>query len=247
MPTYNSELFIKESIKSIQEQTHINWELLITDDCSTDNTISVIHSIQKTEKRIKLFQLSENRGSGYSRNNSIKMAQGEYIAFCDSDDIWLNNKLEAQLHFMLLKNFEFTFTNLSFINESSVIIKNRLSFIKEEVWYSDLLHNNYIPTSTVIISKELISNYKFPNYRKKQDYILWLAILKKENTAARYFDKTLTLYRKHKDQTTNNKLKLITLHYEILRVTQRLSIFKSIYFTFTWGLLGFYKHFLKNE
>ena len=112
-------------------------------------------------------------------------------------------------------------------NNEGLIILKRQTIIKSKVNYNSLLTNNYIPTSTVLINKTLVSKYKFPNYRKKQDYILWLEILKKESIEAYFFDNCLTTYRKHKNQITNNKLKLIPLHFNILRKTQDLSLFKS--------------------
>ena len=106
-PTYNCSEHISETIKSIQAQTYCNWELLITDDCSTDQTTDIIVTYQKTDNRIKLFLLNNNQGAGSARNNSIKEASGRYIAFCDSDDQWKSNKLEVQLSFILKNNLSF--------------------------------------------------------------------------------------------------------------------------------------------
>src|SRR5680860_301446 len=100
MPAYNSAAFIAESIRSVLQQTHQNWELLIIDDASKDDTVSIIEKIQDTDSRIKLFQNESNKGTGVCRNTGIEAAQGAYIAFLDADDLWLPQKLETQLEFM---------------------------------------------------------------------------------------------------------------------------------------------------
>lgn len=104
MPAFNSERYIVESIESILNQTYRNIELLITDDGSEDNTISIIKSYAQKDSRVKAFFLNGNTGAGSARNNSIKHAKGRYIAFCDSDDVWLPEKLEKQIRFMQEKN-----------------------------------------------------------------------------------------------------------------------------------------------
>ena len=246
-PTYNSSKYIQDTIVSIISQTYQNWELIITDDFSTDDTVSIVNNYIQTDSRIKLYELKNNSGSALARNNSIKFSKGFYIAFCDSDDIWDSHKLENHIKFHQEKNVLFSFTNISIANDKGLIILKRQSIIKHKVNYKSLLKNNYIPTSTVLINKTLLSKYKFPDYRKKQDYILWLEILKKESIEAHFFDFCLTTYRKHKNQITNKKFKLIPLHYKILRKTQDLNIFNSFLYTLSWGVFGFYKHFLKKE
>jgi teichuronic acid biosynthesis glycosyltransferase TuaG len=246
-PTYNSAKYLEDTIKSIISQTYTNWELLITDDCSTDETVAIIKKYILLDSRISLFKLKKNSGSAIARNNSIKFSKGIFLAFCDSDDLWDKNKLETHVKFHQEKKVLFSFTNMRIANDEGVIILKRQSIIKHKVNYNSLLKNNYIPTSTVLINKALLAKYKFPNYRKKQDYILWLEILKKEPIEAYFFDSCLTTYRKHKNQITNNKFKLIPLHFNILRKTQGLSVFKCIVYTLSWGAFGFYKHFLKKE
>ena len=100
-PSYNSQAYISQTIESILAQTYSKWELLITDDCSTDQTIEIIKSYQKNDIRIRLFLLDKNQGAGVARNNSIKEANGRYIAFCDSDDLWMPEKLKIQIDFIV--------------------------------------------------------------------------------------------------------------------------------------------------
>ena len=110
MPTFNSERFLKDTLEGILQQTYVNWELLITDDGSTDNTIKIIKDYQAFEKRIHLFTLSENSGAAVARNNSISKSNGSFIAFCDSDDTWNEDKLEKQIGFMLDNNLNFSYS-----------------------------------------------------------------------------------------------------------------------------------------
>ena len=111
MPVYNSEKTISRSIESILSQTYSNIELLITDDCSNDKSISIIKKYKLGDNRIRLFSLNTNSGAGVARNNSIKNSKGRYIAFCDSDDVWLENKLEIQIQFLKKSGQAFTFSN----------------------------------------------------------------------------------------------------------------------------------------
>ena len=163
-PTYNSSKYIDKTIESILSQTYQNWELIITDDFSTDDTVSIVNSYIKTDSRIKLYELKNNSGSALARNNSIKFSKGFYIAFCDSDDTWDSHKLENHIKFHQEKNALFSFTNISIANDKGLIILKRQSIIKYKVNYKSLLINNYIPTSTVLINKTLLSKYKFLNY-----------------------------------------------------------------------------------
>lgn len=110
MPSYNSEATIEESIRSVLQQTYLNWELIISDDSSIDKTVEIIHEFIANEPRIILIQHSENRGAGFSRNDAISKARGKYIAFLDSDDIWHEKKLEIQIRFMSERKLALSYT-----------------------------------------------------------------------------------------------------------------------------------------
>ena len=122
-PSYNSEEFISETIISIINQTYTNWELLITDDCSKDNTVNIVKSFQENDIRIKLFILSTNGGAGLARNNSIRKAKGRFIAFCDSDDQWKKNKLEFQINSMVQNNMILSYSGYDVIGEKGNYIR----------------------------------------------------------------------------------------------------------------------------
>ena len=117
MPSYNAAKFIAASIQSVIDQTYRNWELLITDDCSKDDTVKIVEKFIVEDNRIKLFSTGKNSGPACARNKSLKNATGKYIAFLDSDDIWVSNKLETQIKFMIEKNIAFSFSSYSVIKE----------------------------------------------------------------------------------------------------------------------------------
>ena len=159
-PTFNSEKYISETIKSIQAQSYRNWELLITDDCSTDNTVEIIQKIIRADHRIKLLTLKQNSGAGIARNQSIKIAGGKFIAFCDSDDQWLPEKLAAQISFMLKNDLMFTYSSYYTVDVSG----NRKGMIKapSELTYSMLLRNNYVGCLTAIYNKKNLEKFTCP-------------------------------------------------------------------------------------
>lgn len=214
MPSFNSERFIEESIRSIQNQTYSNWELIITDDCSTDNTINLIEQLQEKDERIRLYKLSKNKGAGCSRNNSIKMSKGRYIAFCDSDDLWLNNKLEMQVNFMKEHDLSFSYSSYNVINEIGEIIDQRIC--PDELNFTKTLLQNEIGCLTVIYDRKKIGLKFMKSIRKRQDYLLWLEILK-EIRHTRGIKSPLANYRIRQDSISRDKIGLIKYNYQVYR------------------------------
>jgi len=175
-PSYNSEKFISETISSIINQTYTNWELLITDDCSKDNTINIIKSFQKNDSRIKLFILKSNGGAGLARNNSIRNAKGRYIAFCDSDDQWKIDKIEKQLGFMNRLSLKFTYSSYDVVDEFGSF--KSVKEAPKTISYKMMLNNNYVGCLTAIYDRKLLGNLYMNKIRKRQDWALWLYIMK---------------------------------------------------------------------
>lgn len=175
-PCYNSSKYIGEMIESIINQTYTDWELLITDDCSTDDSREIVEGYAKKDSRVKLFQLKANSGAGIARNNSIKEAKGRYIAFCDSDDLWRHDKLEKQLEFMKTNGYKFVFCQAIVIdtNDNLVGFNKR----KKRVSYTSTKIINYIGTSGVMYDTEGIGKFYMKPIRRRQDWVLWMDILK---------------------------------------------------------------------
>ena len=224
-PTYNSLQFIADTIQSILNQTYTNWELLITDDCSTDGTWELLQKYQNQDDRIKIFRLEKNSGSGVARNNSIKNAQGRFIAFCDSDDQWLPDKLSKQIFFMKKKDCALSYSSYKVIDEFGNNQGQVLS--KEKVDYKIMLRNNYIGCLTAMYDTQKVGKLYMPEIRKRQDWALWLKILKMTDTAYGIRE-TLAIYRKHNNSVSTNKIKLIKYNYEIYRNIENFSLIKSL-------------------
>ena len=153
VPVYNSEKFIKDTIKTVEEQTYENWELLLVNDCSTDNSKKIIEEYEKKDKRIKLIDLEQNSGAAIARNTGIDRANGKYIAFLDSDDLWEKEKLEKQIKFIKKNNCVFSFTGYEFANEDG-IGNGRVVTVPFKINYKQALKNTTIWTSTVIFDVE---------------------------------------------------------------------------------------------
>lgn len=227
-PTFNCAHFIAKTIESIQAQTYKNWELLITDDCSTDNSVEIIMSYMKADARIKLFRLNENSGAGVARNNSIAQAQGRYIAFCDSDDLWTHDKLEKQILFLTTNNYKFTHTYTKVINEKDEVVGiNKKPF---KVSFKSTLILNYIGTSSVIYDTKGIGKFYMKPIRRRQDWALWLDILKITKYAY-CLTEPVSIYRYSPNSLSSNKSKLFKFHVAVYHESLGYSILFS-YFLF---------------
>ncbi|WP_247141053.1 glycosyltransferase family 2 protein [Escherichia coli] len=231
MPSFNSANTICEAIDSVIMQTYNNWELLITDDCSTDTTVSLVKSYCENDDRIKLFQNKINSGAAVSRNYSLENARGEYIAFLDSDDFWFSNKLEVQLEFMKLnRGADFTFTAYELIDASG-ISKNKFVDLQGEnvsVGYLDMLRKKAtLGCSTVILKRSAFQEIRMPLLRTGQDYALWLKLLKTGKKAF-LINCVLMKYRILPNSISRNKLKKCRRQWQIYRKTEALSLQQSI-------------------
>lgn len=232
MPTYNSAKHVAKSIDSILNQTYKNWELVITDDCSTDNTISILNNFSIKEKRIKVFKLKENKGAGYSRNYSIEKSQGKYIAFCDSDDCWMPQKLEQQINLMHEKKCCLSFTSYferdEEDNETGIIIAPK------QITLSELKKDNKIGCLTAIYDTSMFGKFYMPTIRKRQDWALFLTILKKCNIAYA-IQEPLAYYRICENSISTNKLSLVSYNIKVYKEVFGYSDFKaSLYFFFVF-------------
>ena len=223
-PSYNSSKFIKETIASVQAQTYSHWEMLITDDGSTDNSFEIIKEICKKDSRIKLFSI-KNAGPAVARNNSIKHAKGKYIAFIDSDDLWKKNKLLKQIEFMHKKNIEISHTSYEIIDDDSVIKGTRQAKLMN---YKKLIKSCDIGLSTVIIKKSLIENLRFPNLKTKEDYVLWLEIAK-NGKIIHALNTKLTQWRKSNNSLSSSVVRKLTDGYYVYRYYLKFNVIKSLY------------------
>lgn len=237
MPAYNSEMHISESIKSVMQQTYKNWELLITDDRSTDNTQQIVNTFAETDHRIKLFINERNGGAGVARNNSIKQANGRFIAFLDSDDLWQPTKLEKQISFMLKNGYAFTYTAYQKFSQNNLLgVVNPPNYTT----YSSLLSSNVIGCLTAVYDAGLLGKNYMPLIRKRQDMGLWLEILK--NTEKAFcLNEVLSLYRIDSGMT-QNKFKILKWQWRFYRDVVNLNFLSACYYFILYSIKGFVKH-----
>ncbi len=224
-PTYNSESYIEAAIQSVRNQTYSNWELLITDDCSTDSSYDIIQEEARKDTRIKTFQLERNMGADASRNNSIIQANGRFISFIDSDDIWLPEKLARQIAFMTEHDLDLCYSAYYAIDHFGYRT-GRVVPAKPQLNYFQLLRNNYIGCSTAIYDTRRLGKVCMPNIKKRQDWALWLKIAKMTDRIMGIAE-PLAEYRVHGKSISNNKLKLLKYNWMIYRNVEGFSIPKS--------------------
>ncbi|EKG2653949.1 glycosyltransferase family 2 protein [Vibrio parahaemolyticus] len=242
MPTYNSEQTVVESIQSVLSQTYKNWELIIVDDRSTDNTWQVIQTYADKYDNIRVFQNKENLGAGASRNFAIKKARGRFIAFLDSDDLWTEDKLAEQIPFMLENNYPLTYTHYSRFNS-----EEELSVVTapEYTTYKKLMYSNVIGCLTAVYDTQALGKRYMPLIRKRQDMGLWLDILK-DTPKAYCLPKPLAKYRMDSGMTAN-KFSVLSYQWKFYRDVVGLSLPRSLFTFSVYAVKGTMKHRTKRK
>jgi teichuronic acid biosynthesis glycosyltransferase TuaG len=226
IPVYNSERYIKETIESVLKQTYKKIEIVIVDDCSMDMTEKIIKDLQKEFNNIIYFRQETNYGAAVARNKAISIARGRYIAFLDSDDLWMSRKIQMQLDFMKnMNNSIFSYTNYSIVNEIGNLMKSKI-VILPIVTYKDLLTNTVIATSTVILDRNFIKDIEMPLRRTGQDYAFWLKLLRNNNAYG--IDEHLVKIRKRSNSLSKNKLQNIKDVWEIQRQFEQIPSIKVL-------------------
>jgi len=227
IPTYNSENYIEEALTSVLTQSHTHFEVLIVDDASTDRTIDIITQFSKGDSRVVIEKLETNSGAAVARNVAIKKAKGAYISFLDSDDKWLNNKLEVQLAFMKQKKCAVVYSSYHCMNEEGDMLSKKVHVLPR-LSFQKILKCNYIGNLTGMYSAEKLGKIYAPNIRKRQDWGLWICAIKKAGYA--YGIPTpLAVYRERKDSISSNKIQMIKYNFKIYKDFLKFSYIKSCY------------------
>ena len=235
IPSYNSEKYIGETLASVCAQTYADFEVLVMNDCSQDRTAEIVEKYAQKDSRIHLINLPGNKGVSHARNQGVRMASGEWIAFLDSDDKWTKDKLEKQLkrqESVNLKNKgttdpDFLFTGSSFIDEDGKPLASVLH-VPEHVDFSELLKQNIISCSSVLIRRSLMQKYLMPcSDRFHEDFATWLTILKNEKIEAYGLDEPLLVYRVTRSSRSGNKCKAACMTFRAYRYIG-LSLTKSL-------------------
>jgi len=234
-PSHNCSAFISETIRSVVSQTFTNWEMIIVDDFSSDKSVNVIQSFVDQDSRIRLIRLPENSGAAVARNTAIEAAKGRYIAFLDSDDLWLPNKLEAQIALMQAHAYPFVFSAYDKIDEQGKIFGH--IGIPEKVAYSDLLKTCSIGCLTVIYDAAYFGKVYMPTNTKREDFAMWLKLLKMTDYAFG-INKTLAQYRVYDNQNSANKIQMAAEGWRVYREVECLSILKATYYFSHYAVRG---------
>lgn len=227
-PAYNAERFIKETIESVQAQTYDNWEMIIVDDQSTDRTIEIVQYYEQMDERIQLVQLKENSGSAIARNTAMDHANGQYFAFLDSDDRWLPEKLQKQLHFMQENDLAFTFTKYVRMKENGKKT-NAISKAPVKLGYDDLMKRCTIGCLTVMLDREKVGEKRMVNIRTRQDYAFWLAITRK-GFYAYGLPEILAEYRLVADSISSNKIQAAKRNWYVFREVENQPFHKALWY-----------------
>ena len=239
-PNYNCEKYISETIQSVINQTHQNWELIIVDDASTDNSVEIIKNFQYLDNRIKLIKVEENSGPAICRNIGIENASGFFLTFIDSDDLWLDNFIKISLKKVRNTN-GFVFSSYHRFDEK---LKPKYTdfIVPKKVTYFDILKTNSISCLTAFIDIKKLGKFYMPDVLYRQDMGLWLQYLKKIDFAIG-LEQPLAIYRIRKDSHSRNKIRLIIPQWHFYRSVENLSFKKSIYFIVHWMLNGLKKYY----
>jgi len=227
-PTYNSENFISETIQSILNQSYTNFELIVIDDCSKDNTVEIVKTFSEKDSRVNLIQLELNSGAAVARNIGLENSKGRFIAFCDCDDIWFENKLEYQIRFMLEKSIPISFTSYQLINEKGVSMNKVINAI-DKITYLEYLKNTIIGMSTAMIDTSLVKEFRFENIRTRQDTMLWITLLKRGHVAYG-IKEVLVKYTVRSNSISANKFKAASKVWDLYYNMEKMGLFKSSYY-----------------
>lgn len=245
MPSYNTAKYIDETVKSVFAQTYENWELIIVDDCSTDNTDDVVKQFLSDE-RIKYFKNAVNSGAAVSRNRAIKEAKGKWIAFLDSDDLWVSDKLEKQIRFMEKNGYHFSYSNYCEIDEQSNAL-GRFVTGPKKITKRGMFNYCWPGCLTVMYDREYVGLIQINDIKKNNDYAIWLKVCRKADCYL--LNESLAFYRRRSGSISNHGYKaLIKWHYRLFRLAEGKSAVVSIWRTFINLVCGIKKKifYVKN-
>lgn len=237
-PTYNCARFIAETIECVQAQTHTNWELLIVDDCSSDNTKEIVERYQKDDTRIKYYCLPHNGGAAEARNEALRQAKGRWIAFLDSDDLWEKDKLEKQISFMVSNVYHFSYTEYQEIDEEDRPLGVKVSGMRH-VNKIGMFSYCWPGCLTVMYDREVLGLIQIPNIKKNNDYAMWLRAIKKADCYL--LKENLAKYRKRRGSISSGSYtSLIKWHYRLFREVEGSSKPAAVLLTVNnlfWGVI----------
>lgn len=240
-PVYNAEKYIKKTIDSILNQSYKNIEIILVDDCSNDASQEIIKEYCNKYSNI-VYKLQEtNMGAAVARNTALEIAKGRYVAFLDSDDIWLPEKISKQMK-LIERGAAFTYTAIEMIGENDELIKTKRK-VKESIDYKFLLHNTMIPTSSVLIDREKLGDFNMPLCRSGQDYATWLMLLR-DGVVAYGINEALVRYRISSNSLSSNKFKSIKQVWQIQTKNEKINKLTAGFNVICFCFNAFKKYFI---
>ena len=241
MPAYNASGYIAESIRSVQQQSFEDWELLVIDDASKDGTSEIVEALRAEDSRIKLHVLPTNQGAGFSRNIGIKAATGDYISFLDADDLWKPHKIQTQLDLMKYENVQVCFSSYELIDERGKSLQKQIKAL-QFLPFKKLKKANYIGNLTGMYNASELGKIFCPLIRKRQDWGLWLLAVEKAGFA-KGIEEPLAIYRERENSISGNKIEMLQYNYRVYREVLEYSSVKSLF----WMLLFLWEQLLIKQ
>lgn len=239
MPSYNTSKYIAETINSVIKQSYYNWELIIVDDCSTDDTDKAVESFL-SDKRIRYIKNKRNMGAAVSRNRALREAKGKWIAFLDSDDLWVSYKLEKQIEFMESNNYHFSYTNYAEIDENGN--ENGITVTGPRKITRTGFYNYCWPGClTVMYDADAVGLIQIADIKKNNDYAMWLKVCKKAD--CHLFSEELAMYRRGRagSISTHSIIAMMKWHYKLFRDAEGENTLLALLNTGRNMVFGFYK------
>ena len=240
MPSYNCGRFVNGTIRSVQAQTYQDWEIIFVDDCSTDDTISIVSELREKDSRIHLYQNASNSGAAVSRNNALKAAKGRWIAFLDSDDLWEPTKLEEQVRFMIENGYSFSYTEYQEMDTDGNLNGVRVSGPKR-VSKLGMFAFCWPGCLTVMYDRKAIGLIQIEDIKKNNDYAMWLKVCQKAECYL--LPEVLAKYRRGRSGSVSSHsiMTMIKWHYKLFHEAEKMGFFASLWHTGVNLVCGFYK------
>jgi teichuronic acid biosynthesis glycosyltransferase TuaG len=240
MPAFNAGRFIGDSIRTVQAQTYTDWELLVVDDGSSDDTVDVVESFARWDRRVRLVGQGDRGGPGAARNIGIAAARGEHLAFLDSDDLWLPDRLSRQLDFVSRGDVAFAIGGYTFIYPDGRVA-NRTIRVPERLDYRALLKNTIIWTATVLLNRRLIGDIRMPRLPQHEDLVLWFDLLKR-GFVAHGMQEPLAVYRMVHGSASRNKWRSAKRMWNVYRDIEHLSLPDTMWCYAHYAWRAWWKH-----
>jgi len=240
MPAYNAGKYINESVRSVIAQTYVDWELIVVDDNSEDNTYEIVKELAKEDDRICLIRNDQNVGAAQSRNKAMDICRGTYVALLDSDDIWYPEKLEKQITLAEKEHADIVYCSYAIVDENREKKCNDF-IVPESITLESALAKSVISCSTALLGPTVVEKYRFPLDFYHEDLAMWLQLLG-DGMKASGVTEVLAEYRLRRNSRASNKISVAIGRWKIYRSMMNFSIFKSVYYFAQYAFAGLAKY-----